>query len=426
MKLKKSGERFMKIKYACFVITYCIVILYVSLNAMEKAVICVPIADLLGEPMHKIYPGQLVTNSYDNLPVCDKTNTRYACPRIHQLVYNDIVDIVETKNDETHIQISQLFYTKLSSLDPQTTYWTQSKNLRLLKDITQDISHIPQPLSFKENNKKSTSNNQHIITLKEPHYDSTTQLTFSAGTRFVCSQKPTQHRKKLKVFIIDYHNNKEHCITIPTDKCIFLCNSNPNQHIKNFVDLLKSWANQNNSFIPYVWGGTSFTSTINTPFKVITKETGNHSYSYYEYENEKTKPKSGFDCSGLISRAAQICSIPYFYKNTITIRQHLQPLTPEDVLINGDLILVKGHVMAISDIEKNLLIEARSYGSGYGKVQEIALNNVFDAIETYTDLCNAFFNNKELKRKDKWGKIQDTYQDWKILKIMSVYKDNGT
>ena len=179
--------------------------------------------------------------------------------------------------------------------------------------------------------------------------------------------------------------------------------------------MLKCWAHQKDSFIPYVWGGTSFINTIDTPFREITNKIDNHYYSYFEFDNVQTHQKSGFDCSDIISRAAQICNIPYFYKNTTTIGQNLQPLQPHDTLINGDLILIKGHVMVISDIDKNLLIEARSYGHGYGKVHEIELHKVFDSIETYKDLCEAFFSKKELKRKDIHGNIRDTFKDWKIL-----------
>ena len=78
--------------------------------------------------------------------------------------------------------------------------------------------------------------------------------------------------------------------------------------------------------------------------------------------------------------------------------------------------------MTVSDANKNLLIEARAYGHGYGKLQEIELNNVFDGIETYQDLCNEFFNKKELRRKDSKGIIRDTFTNWNIVTMKSAYK----
>jgi cell wall-associated NlpC family hydrolase len=407
-----------KQKYTFFLLG---LILIHSLNAQEKAVVCVPIADLLGQSAYTLYPNQPISQSYNMLPVSYKTNTQYACPRVHQLLYNDLVNVLEVKGEEAHIQISQLFYTTLSSSIPQITYWTQTKNICLLHNLINnniDVAHIPQAIDFK---KPKEQYNNHI-TITYPHYDPATKLTFSAGTRFVCAYKRKKNMpKKIKVYAIDYTHNKEVCIHIPSYKCYLNNSTHPREHIKEFVLLLKSWAHQKDSFIPYVWGGTSFTNTLKTSFKETTKQTNGHTYSFFEFDNDQASPKNGFDCSGIIARAAQICSIPYFYKNTTTIGKNLQQLQPEDILINGDLILIKGHVMIISDIDNNLLVEARSYGHGYGKVHEIELNKVFDSIEVYKDLCEAFFNKKELKRKDINGNIRDTFNDWKILRIMSVY-----
>src|SRR5579872_3052169 len=53
-------------------------------HAYDKAVISVPIADLLGQPAHNIYPEQSSDKSYNMLPVCGEKNNGYACPRLHQ------------------------------------------------------------------------------------------------------------------------------------------------------------------------------------------------------------------------------------------------------------------------------------------------------------------------------------------------------
>src|SRR5205814_4688733 len=135
-----------------------------------------------------------------------------------------------------------------------------------------------------------------------------------------------------------------------------------------------------------------------TTIKEVTKTGQNGDYSFYEHERDTQSPKNGFDCSGVILRAAQIAGIPYFCKNTTTIAQCLTPLKSEQQLREGDLILIKGHVMIVSDITKNLLIEARSYGHGYGKLHEISIDQVFEGIETYKDLCDAYYEKKVVKR----------------------------
>ena len=78
--------------------------------------------------------------------------------------------------------------------------------------------------------------------------------------------------------------------------------------------------------------------------------------------------------------------------------------------------------MIVSDITKNLLIEARSYGHGYGKLHEISIDQVFEGIETYKDLCDAYYEKKVVKRKDKDGKIRDTFSNLQLFSMMSVWK----
>jgi cell wall-associated NlpC family hydrolase len=203
---------------------------------------------------------------------------------------------------------------------------------------------------------------------------------------------------------------------------IFNENKTKKERIADYVTLLKKWAHQKTGSIAYVWGGTSFISTINKPFSEVFQTKDVKTYSFYQHEDDISSPKNGFDCSGLITRATQICAIPYFCKNTTTIAHCLKPLAKETALSEGDLILIKGHVMVVSDIQKNLLIEARSYGHGYGKLHEIPLNKVFDGINNYQDLLEVYFNKKPIKRKDIQGMARDTFANVQLLSMESVWE----
>jgi cell wall-associated NlpC family hydrolase len=407
---------------------YILSLIILTNNAHQQAVICVPVADLVGQSIKSIYPNLSTDNAYNALPMCPgQKNAGYACPRLHQLLYNDVVTIIKQTDDETCIQTSHAFYITPTSSTPQSIYWTATKNIRTFDDLARNkhinLDYIPQPIQFNDPDNTALLDDL-VETLIIPHYDPVTRLTFSAGTRFVRTPKQKNLRaKKINVFAIDYQKNKMMRIAIPAHKLINQSLlKTPENQIHQYVHLIKEWAHQKQGFIPYVWGGNSFTTTIHTPFKEVTKKNNTHEYSWYEFDADSTTPKNGFDCSGLIARATQICGIPYFCKNTTTIANYLQPLQPDDTLMNGDLILIKGHVMVVSDIANNLLIEARGYTHGYGKLHEVPLKKVFDGIKTYQQLCDAFFNKKALKRKDSNGKIRDSFNDWKILKIMSVYK----
>lgn len=398
--------------------------------ALQKAVINVPFTDLIGQPIQTIYPDKSPQAGYDEI-VRQAEPTR-ACPRLHQALYNDIVEVIKTTQDEACIRIAHTYYLIPSSPTPQTQYWMLKKNITLLDDLTaHNIAHdhLPDPINFIDTNHLAL-NHADVVTLTQPHYDSKLHTTFSVGTRFV--RIPLSQRNKRKrssyytVFAIDYKTLKEHTIKIPQQKCIITDHTKThNERITDYVNLLKKWAHLKQGCIPYTWGGTSFTNHIQGNFKEKTHTTDNGDYVFYEYEKDTQCPKSGFDCSGVIVRAAQICGIPYFAKNTATIAHALAPLSTEQTLSAGDLILIRGHVMIVSDVQKNLLIEARSYGHGYGKLHEIPINKVFEGIENYKDLTDAFFNKTVIKRKDIQGKVRDTFANLQLFPMAGAWKQKS-
>lgn len=393
----------------------------------QKAIINVPIADLIGQPIQTIRPNQSPDAAYNSIALCaGQTSSSYACPRLHQALYNDIVEVIKTTENEAYIRITQSYYLIPSSATPQSNYWTLKKNITLVDDLTMhniSLNHLPDPIDFSDTSHLAL-NNPAVITLIEPHYDKTVDLTFSVGTRFMCV--PSTYKKRssyFHVFAIDYTNMKEHHIKIPHKKCTLSSQTDtPSTCIAHYVNLLKKWAHTKHGCIPYTWGGTSFAQTTQGDFKEVTHRTNNGDYSAYEYNKDSQSPKSGFDCSGAIARATQICGIPYFCKNTTTIAQRLTPLKKDEALASGDIILIKGHVMVVSDINKNLLIEARSYSHGYGKLHEIPINHVFEGIETYKNLTDAYFNKTVIKRKDKQGKVRDTFTNLQLFSMASVWK----
>ncbi len=402
-------------------------IIFISyfIAASQKAVICVPIADLIGQQITTLIPDISAEKAYATIAHCaGEIKSSIACPRLHQLLYNDIVEVITTSSEEACIRIPQTYYVTPSSCQPQNCYWTLKKNIMLLDDLANNniiASHLPDPINFADTN-HCALNHTDVITLIEPFHDSTLNLTFSVGTRFI--KKPGAQKRrasKIEAFALDFLRMKEHIIKIPRHKCVvYSCTKTPKERIADYVTLLQKWAHTKNGSIAYVWGGTSFTKTTNGAFKEITKTGHNGDYSFYEYEKDTQSPKNGFDCSGAILRAAQISGIPYFCKNTTTIGQCLASLIKEQTLQNGDLILIKGHVMVVSDINKNLLIEARAYAHGYGKLHEIPLREVFDGIETYKDLCDAYFEKKVVKRKDKHGNIRDTFSNVQLFSMRIV------
>lgn len=385
---------------------------------LPKAVVVVPIADLVGQPFR-----DHATSAYTRLPLCPgNTNPAESCPRIHQLLFNEVVEIIEERNEQVCIKIPHMFFITAKSNKPQTIYWTLKSNIKTFKQLKKhrcDFAKIPEPIAYI---KKVIPNHSTIATLKVPYYNRKTNKTYSAGTRFVCAKTKKKSAANITVFIFDTKKDDFVTATIPKKNCLFAENMNKKERIEQFVNLVRQWAHNTNGYIPYVWGGCSFNALFTNSFETINTSRKGKALSYYTVGNYKQTPKSGLDCSSLVSRAAQLCGIPYWYKNTYTLANFLDPVKKNSTLSPGDLILIPGHIMIVSNTKKNKLVESRHYAHGYGKVHEIALSSVFKNIKTYRDLLTAYHNQQPLQRLDSQGKMKETIKRFTLLKLASVWK----
>lgn len=373
----------------------------------HKAITIVPVADLLGKPAH--VSAENNAQYYQKLPLCAKNSSSNG--RIHQLLFNEIVRIEEEQGNEVRIRGNVFFQT--ADQVKHASYWTLKKNLVSLRSLQEkniDVTKLPEPLSYRENRTA-----QSIVTLKKPYYCKSLEITFSAGTRFVAAPNPANtgtsvyalHPKKLNM----------HLITIPNQYVMHVPTTTQGK-IESFVALTKEFAHLHDGFIPYVWGGCSYTATCRSDsFSEIKR--GN-TISYHRPELLQ-KPYTGFDCSGLICSAAQMCGIPFYFKNSFTIASQIKELTKNEQICNGDIIWIPGHVMIVSSLVDHLVIEARSYGHGYGKVQELPLSSIFKEVNSYNDLLARYHQKSSLSRLDKRGKIVQTIPQFKILKLSSVW-----
>lgn len=392
-------------------------------SAPHKAVVIAPVADLVGSPIQKLIPDMPPTQAYASIPLCGGNTNKYlACPRIHQLLFNEIITIVETKKDQALVHIPNFFYTVDGKLTPQHAYWTPTKNLMPLKKLAKngiDLKKIPHAISF---HKKKIDQDTNTVTLALPFYDSVTQQTFSAGTRFIQKRTDNSNKNVTTVFILDKKGTTFHEQEIPQSLLISHNQKKLEEKVNLFVKLVKQWAHQSDGFIPYVWGGCSFISTYQGSYSEVEQLTKRGKTSFFTLSDDTQSPKVGLDCSGLIGRAAQICGIPYFFKNTRTIAQNLTVLKKNDEVRNGDIIWIPGHVMVVSDAKNNMMVEARArLNNSHGKIHEIALKDVFKDVTTYHDLMHAFHTKKALNRLDMDGKVFEVVKNGKILSLASVW-----
>lgn len=357
------------------------------------AYVIVPVADLAGEPLTDAHAYTLGEEKYTNL-----------FPRIHQLLYQEPVQVLKTKGDQVFIKIPNTFYITTSHTKPINSFWTLKKYLIPANVIKGDLSNLPAKEYFWDWNKKQVNTN--IITLAHPYYDPACNLTFSAGTRFI--QVPENMDKyNYTAFVIDPTTYHIISTKLPKALCMIQKEESRENKIKNFIYLIRSWITyaKDGLSIPYVWGGTSIRD-YTRPSK---------------HSQQNSIIKTGCDCAGLIFRAASICDIPYFFKNSYTATIYLKKLSKQAPLQEGDIVWVPGHVMIVANIKKNTLFEQRGYDHGYGKLQEISLKKVFKGLKTYTDLLAAYDATTPLYRMDITGSVRDRYPHFTILRLSSAW-----
>lgn len=372
--------------------------IFASMCYSEQAVVINPVIDLIGSPIAEFFPHADTAKAYQEIPVCGaQKNAWNNCPRLHQLLCNEIVEVLEEKNNEVKIKVPDIFYVTGITKDKHNVFWTLKSNLAPLKTLQNSgvsISLFP-----------GTAQAQKLITLIKPFKVLKTDITYSAGTRFVVDAITST---TATAYIFNAHKNNFEKTLIPRS---FFCipSTDHAKKIETFLQLARNWSQE--KYIPYVWGGCSFINTHKQDFL----NTG----TSYTRDTEGLQ-KTGFDCAGLVLRAAKTAGFEYPYKNTTTLKELLPALGTNDIIKNGDLIWISGHVMIVSDVTKNKLIEARSYPHGYGIVHEIELKKVFKDIHTYDQLRACYCDKKALYRIDSNKQIRDTIKDFKLLRL---YKD---
>lgn len=382
-----------------------------SLSAFTDGFCSVPVADLIGIPMHVAQQKNLPIKQYKDQPYANASDAS-ACTRLSQLLFNESVKILKEFGDELYVEIFHWYHNAGNPQKKQTTYWTHKNNITRFQTLTSDdILKIPGQISFLDHNFKLNN----MVTIKNFFHDKKSNLVYSAGTRFVKTKEQNQ-KKYCSVFAFNPKTKNFEILNLPKTICIEKIITAPSTKRKLFVEILKAWTNQT-GIIPYVFGGASIGMPLSHNRFKQKKNKNNHKQVAYYQRSTKTEYKYGADCAHTIARAAQIAQIPLFIKNTTTFKQELTPLKAQDTIENGDIIVWQGHTVVISDIQKGLLIEARGYNHGYGILQEIPLSEQFQNITTIEQLKNAYIEKTPIKRLDKEGKIVQIITDLQIMKL---------
>lgn len=390
-----------------------------GLSAEETwALVKVPSTDLsLGRLSRSTYSPYAYYNEFPCAP--DKGAS--ACLRFHQLKFNELVKVRTHSAHEVKCEVQHFFYRGHDKKEYKTA-WVLKEDLIFLKDLPYKsvLPHIPPPC---RRNVPVSQYNKNILTLTQPWFDKKTGHTYSAGTRFVRNAS-ADTKDSYAIFVIASDSLRSRVRHVPREVALVAYPQDIPQATALFVKILKEWAHAQEGIIPYVFGGCSYNGKI-VPrgFSLISHIRSGKEISYWQRKNLQQQSLSGFDCASMILCAAQICGIPYFYKNSSTLYCEMEMLKKNETIQDGDILWYSGHLMVVSDVKKNLLIEAAGYDTGYGKVHEISIDKVFKRIATYKELVAAYHKKAPLERLHSSGRSLKPIYNLKIFTLKSLWKN---
>lgn len=317
------------------------------------------------------------------------------CKRAHQGLFNEQVELVQEKDGFLQI-----------SYDDAVIYGIDSNNQRLShfwisKQQAVALAHLSQELLSAVPTQKDNS-----IVLTLPWHG------LSVGTHLVRTPgKDTGD--DYAVVIPNYQTAIIHQHFVPKTHAIEYMQRSTQKSRKLFLRIVNdliNHAHKQAQVIPYVWGGSSYIHA-NDP------DDAHHINGAWERKKQGLV-YTGYDCSELIMRVAQMVGIPFPWKLSGMIHINCRPVSSSQDLENGDIIWIQGHVMIVNNIANNEVIEARGYKSGYGKIHRIKLDELFQNVHTFNDLLEIYFNKKPISLKNRKGGIVKTYDNCKLFKLL--------
>jgi hypothetical protein len=77
--------------------------------------------------------------------------------------------------------------------------------------------------------------------------------------------------------------------------------------------------------------------------------------------------------------------------------------------------------MVITNLEKNLIVEARGYENGQGKVREVPIHEIFLGVKNFNELEQFYHEKRPISVLNIEGNVIMITKGLKILKLQSVW-----
>lgn len=382
-----------------------------NLYSNYEALCTVPVANLFDPCFHTRFPelsDQEIKNWYHNHPLA--TVNKKDCFRIHQILFNEQVTILEECGIEVKITIKNAFYQNSFYKPKVSTYWTLKEYLTPLTEIDR-TDLIPAPLNYKNKNSFKPAP-ETVFTLTQPTH------SYSVRTRFAILET-----SKKTVTVAAYNPETNQTEQLVLDRSCGIINQqlSHDEQIAGMIQLLINWSTQK-QVAPFARGGCSLYQKV-TPEKYTTAfiQSPENTLMPIYYRQEQDPVYTGFDMPGMVLSACHIMHIPYCFKNSVTVQRSLRHFNPEhDTLEAGDLIVCHGYVGVVVNPQENTIIECRGYQYHEGSARCVQLSETFSGIADYNQLLELHAQKRPLTFIDNHG-VQFLTTHFSVLKLKSVF-----
>jgi hypothetical protein len=394
-----------------------------------KAVCAVPMANAFSTYVGirtKIDDIAIIRNLYHTIHATNVNDSEFI--RVHMIVLHEIVTVLEERNGEWLVQCSDHFHQDSPSSKPQNTYAVLAEEFVFLDELEKEVQEkLPTPLEYY--NERSFDETGTIFTLGTPPDEATVENPeyFFSETRFLIKEINGDY---VTVFVLQDKKITTTTFALSRGR-INTPRTEEEKRTCIVEEMLKECAGPH--VITTNWGGRA--ANFKTEY-AKRKEKGNYRLEpltvpnngeVMGYNRAQTGHREGGKEMGGFARSNFTrCNAPAgtIYKTTQDWWYHLPALSEEEEIKAGYAVCgFTGYLGWVSSVEKNEIMDVRSYSKHHGVARNVKLSENFKGIETYEDLLIAYRTGQPLillgdnqEKEDDPRKEIGTYPKgkWKI------------
>lgn len=334
-----------------------------------KAVVTVPMVNALTQPIDTYVvwstPKHTTEQKYALIGHSPKDKNDAVAGRITQLVYGDVVTVVDQRKDEVLVETMWHF-------NETSRVWIPRSAISLLYSYKSAVF----PTTNRLENEASD-----VIVLNAPWKHEVTGIEYPIGSRFKLQKADVEtDANTYAVFV----NQKR--ATIPyTHARIEKKETDCSRAKSDIIAFARAWALQR---YPYTQGGaTADSSGQGEVFTMIVETTAHGQQIVYD---RKQSSGAGFDPAHANTMLAILAGLPTHAANTTEEIKTYAEIQQDEPVTSGDIFWHKGYSYRIDRAKDgDYLLGARGYSPGYGTYDRLPVSACYKDMNTIDDILAA-------------------------------------